>query len=324
MHDLEFSVPGPFETLRLGLAPLGAPRLTHEQLVRARWAAHEIRMGLEWGDPATVTAAEEIYDALHGRSGLLVEPRWERTPAHGARLERLADELQLELESGRLVVLEGGYPLLGIPPEQQIARRVRPPDIDPPRPKRPAKTDELTFFEARFIDEIGEPIGGLAVEITAGAEARPITTNPAGVALLDNVTSMSASVRVVDVAALDRLLKARWAKPRIGHPPTGARAREIAFDGTDFGPTSLKPAVPNVIVLRPPLFLGLKLLDQDGKPVTGRAFKVVLPDGEERTGVTDHDGAARIEGFARGGTAKISFPAFDQRDFERAAIAAGR
>ena len=58
-------------------------------------------------------------------------------------------------------------------------------------------------------------------------------------------------------------------------------------------------------------YIEIELLDDDGKPVANEMYLVELPDGTQRTGVTDGDGRARISGIDPG-TAKVSFPNLDK------------
>jgi outer membrane protein OmpA-like peptidoglycan-associated protein len=63
-------------------------------------------------------------------------------------------------------------------------------------------------------------------------------------------------------------------------------------------------------------FIAVRLLDQQGKPVIGRAFQVELPDGRLSKGFTDKDGFGRVRGFTQDGRAKVSFPEIDELDFK--------
>lgn len=61
-------------------------------------------------------------------------------------------------------------------------------------------------------------------------------------------------------------------------------------------------------------FIELELLDDAGKPVGDEAYFVELPDGSTKSGRTDAQGRARIEGVDPG-TAKISFPDLDKKSY---------
>ncbi|HYC92823.1 MAG TPA: carboxypeptidase-like regulatory domain-containing protein [Thermoanaerobaculia bacterium] len=58
-------------------------------------------------------------------------------------------------------------------------------------------------------------------------------------------------------------------------------------------------------------FIEVELKDEEGKPVPNASYFVELPDGSTKSGRTDANGYARIDGVDPG-TAKISFPDFDQ------------
>jgi hypothetical protein len=62
-------------------------------------------------------------------------------------------------------------------------------------------------------------------------------------------------------------------------------------------------------------WIEIELVDDDGKPVPNEMYVIELPDGTQRTGVTDGDGKARVGGIDPG-TAKVSFPNLDKSSYE--------
>jgi len=60
----------------------------------------------------------------------------------------------------------------------------------------------------------------------------------------------------------------------------------------------------------------IELVDEEGNPVGGEKYQVILTDGSKREGVLDTNGYARVDGFTRG-TCKISFPNLDTAAWER-------
>jgi hypothetical protein len=76
--------------------------------------------------------------------------------------------------------------------------------------------------------------------------------------------------------------------------------------------------LPPLEALPPPeketSFIAANLLDQNGKPVVGRRWTIELPDGTLHSGLTDEEGWARVKGFSKDGSAKITFPDFDELD----------
>ncbi len=124
------------------------------------------------------------------------------------QLERVVGSFIVDAcRSGRLVALRS--------PVHADARgktgpglRPRPPSQPaPPPPSRPAPT--VTYFEARYTDEIGEPIAGAAVELEVGNK-HPRVTDGAGQCRLDDAREQFGRTRVTDLAALREVLRPRW------------------------------------------------------------------------------------------------------------------
>jgi hypothetical protein len=63
-------------------------------------------------------------------------------------------------------------------------------------------------------------------------------------------------------------------------------------------------------------FIEIELVDDAGKPMADESYLVELPDGTQRTGRTDVNGKARIDGIDPG-TAKVSFPDLDKAVYEK-------
>jgi len=62
-------------------------------------------------------------------------------------------------------------------------------------------------------------------------------------------------------------------------------------------------------------WIEIEAVDEDGNPVPNEMYVIELPDGTQRTGVTDGDGKARVSGIDPG-TAKVSFPNLDKGSYE--------
>jgi hypothetical protein len=62
-------------------------------------------------------------------------------------------------------------------------------------------------------------------------------------------------------------------------------------------------------------WIEIVLKDDEGKPVPGELYKVVLPNGEETTGYLDANGFARVDGIIDAGSCKVSFPEIDGDDW---------
>jgi hypothetical protein len=68
----------------------------------------------------------------------------------------------------------------------------------------------------------------------------------------------------------------------------------------------------------PVYFAEFELVGEDGKGVALEKYRVTLPDGSVREGVTDGQGRIRIDGLESQGSCKISFPELDQDCWEEA------
>ena len=62
-------------------------------------------------------------------------------------------------------------------------------------------------------------------------------------------------------------------------------------------------------------WVAIRLVDESGAPVPGERFRIGLPDGSVREGITDELGTARVDGIDPG-TCVITFPALDAREWE--------
>lgn len=62
-------------------------------------------------------------------------------------------------------------------------------------------------------------------------------------------------------------------------------------------------------------FIEIELVDDEGKPVANERWFVELPDGSTKSGSTNANGYARIDGVDPG-TAKVSFPDMDKASYE--------
>ncbi len=60
----------------------------------------------------------------------------------------------------------------------------------------------------------------------------------------------------------------------------------------------------------------LELVGEDGAPIAGAAYRVVLPDGRVIEGALDRRGTARVEAIPRG-VCSVSFPELDRDAWER-------
>ena len=65
----------------------------------------------------------------------------------------------------------------------------------------------------------------------------------------------------------------------------------------------------------PEHWIEIELLDDAGKPIANERYFVELPDGSQKSGRTDGQGRARVDGVDPG-TAKVSFPDLDKKLYQ--------
>lgn len=272
----------PFEDFLVRVRPEG-PRPEQVQLELARWAASQFRLGIAMNDPGVVFGARQLVRLLDTGSeepSAFVNDFEDRRPLDTA-FGGVAVRLERELLAGRLIVERQQFASLT---ERRAATVVDLPPLPPAR--RESRTHS---FEVRFVDEIGKAISGIDAEFTAdGAQTRG--TNAAGVALLEGVQSSSAEVSILDPEALSKVLDPRWQSFRPGKPPKESNTQEVVFRGGELGPFSLKPELPNTIVIKPELGnLFVELWEKTGRVRhTNRAYRITGPQSFE--GTTDAQG----------------------------------
>jgi len=93
-----------------------------------------------------------------------------------------------------------------------------------------------------------------------------------------------------------------------------AKAKQIQQQKGKYGETKTPPFKPctnndakDDTPEEPTSFVGIALVDENGKPVIGQKYTVELPDGSMSKGTLDADGTAKVEGFKEG-ICKIHFP----------------
>lgn len=278
----------PFEDFILRVVRGGAPP-NGEALELARWAASQVRFGVEMGEAGVLRAAREVWNLLDGAgSGFGVDRPSCLDPSSspGGAFGGIAGRLEEELLSGRLAVERERIPPLT--EHGALFERELPP-LPPPRRDSATRT-----FEVRFVDEVGKAISGIDAEFTAdGPQTR--ATNAAGVALLEGVESSVAKVAILDPEALSKVLDPRWRTLRPGQPPKEANTTEVVFKGGALGPFPLKAEQPNTVVIKPPLGqLFVELWDKSGRVRHARrSYEITGPQAFE--GTTDEAGRLRHE-----------------------------
>lgn len=291
--------------LRLQVMPSPTVLLPKEKEL-ARQVGFIVRVGLEWREPRTVQLAQELMLARFQRPVPLAEEGFLRDEERS--LAEVGAILSEDLLDGRIRVR-----LAPVDPLRELEQG--PPSKLDPLPPRKAE-DNSTFFEVRLVDEVGRAISSIGVELdTNDGEIHDLTTNAAGVALLDPASASSATARVTDVSQLDETLAARWTKPRPGNPPRESNSTELVFEGAEVGPVAIKAAVPNTVILKPPRGrLHAQLLDKTGR-VRHALRDYVISGPEEFSGKTDENGFLRHDAVFPGDySLKLRLEFFEGQD----------
>ncbi len=286
--DDEILVETAFRTFQVRVQRLGFEPPTAAQLADGRSLAVELRFALAHLDPDALIGAQRLFHALSAADPFRLRRVDARSETQGFFRE-LGNFLEEQFTTGRLLVTP--EPAIANVPEQELT--VRRPRQEPPPPETAGArrgTPSDMSFEVRFVDEIGQAIGGIDALFSIGDDAPTVTTNAAGVALLDGVTPTSAIVGISDVDALERVLIPRWSKPRTGSAPTGLNLSQHVFSGANPGTFPVKAVVPNTIVIKPRLGkIHLRLVDKWNRTVhANRAYRISGPT--SLSGTTDEGG----------------------------------
>jgi outer membrane protein OmpA-like peptidoglycan-associated protein len=254
---------------RVRVRPHGAPPMSSEERAHAERIIRTLKTGLGWGVGEIHELARALDDAIDPASGFdapAPDASLQFGAFRAARAERLED------------AFTRGFFLIERLVEASLSERHLPlPSVLPPAPKSVVRHD--TFFDVRFVDETGQPLSSLPVVFRLGSDFHEVTTNPAGVALLDHVLPSSGSVEVVDIEALNKILGPRWKAFRQGRPPKEGKMFETVFDGSELGAFSVTAALPHTVVVKPPLGnIVLSLKDKLGRvPHANRPYKIEGP-----------------------------------------------
>jgi hypothetical protein len=182
-------------------------RLSPHSVKPAPEAAGEARFflesGFERGDPkCTWIVRSLLRDLGLAEIDLLAEPF-----ASPGRRDQVPSLIQRAFESGRIRVARPERPRLAAP--------LPPPPPLPPLPRPPPSAE--TFYELRFVDETGQPVGGFPVEFQLQDEVRQVPANAGGVALIERTPRTSANASTPDPGSNERQQEPRWQRPRPGN-----------------------------------------------------------------------------------------------------------
>jgi hypothetical protein len=73
---------------------------------------------------------------------------------------------------------------------------------------------------------------------------------------------------------------------------------------------------PTIVSADKKHWIEIALVDENGDPVPGQAYKICLPNGKVLTGTLDSRGLARVDGIDPG-TCKVHFPDLERDTWDR-------
>jgi outer membrane protein OmpA-like peptidoglycan-associated protein len=141
---------------------------------------------------------------------------------------------------------------------RRSSRGTKAPKAAPPPP--PASTNEpppssvkMTWYELKVLDEVGDPVDGIDISFSIGGEKRKVTTNGAGIARVDDVTSSFGSAQLVSVAAVRKKMEPKWKEARERNIEAGEDVFvRVLRKGVDVDSASLESETPAKLVIVPP------------------------------------------------------------------------
>lgn len=196
-----------------------------------------------------------------------------------------------------------------------VARRSAQPLVSPEL--APAPEEQLGFFAARFVDEIGTAISGLGVVLTADGKPNVLTTDGSGKVKLDSVRGSFGSLRVSSVQALREIIEPRWETIREGAFPKAPLLKSLAL-ADELAGISLESSRELLIVVVPQLGkLSVALLDKTGRvELAGCKYEIDGP--MHFAGMTDGGGRLRHDDVLAGEyTLKLTLESFDGTEVDQ-------
>ena len=181
-------------------------RLTEEEIEKTETALLGLTFDFEAMDREIGPQILRLYAALHPPGYREMEV-FDGTAASASLRQRISNELARDARSGLLSIL---------PEPRPVVRMARAPSKEKVLGPEPLPEEVPTFFEAAFVDELGEGIPGIDVVLSVAGEKHDLTTDGAGKVRVDGVFGSFGSVGVVDVQSVRDALKPRWDQVRDG------------------------------------------------------------------------------------------------------------
>ena len=85
---------------------------------------------------------------------------------------------------------------------------------------------------------------------------------------------------------------------------------------SDKVPGAVVQACEGKAIKDPEHWLEIELVGEDGLPIAGEKFKIVLPDGQELRGNLDSKGYAKVSGVKHDSNCSVSFPGLDKKAWD--------
>ena len=119
-------------------------------------------------------------------------------------------------------------------------------DDDPPQPDTKKRS-----FELRLVDEMGEAVDGIDIELSVDNSPRSLTTDGDGVVKVDDAELSNANARIKDIAQLRDALQPRWETIRDGDW-VDDKEHHSYIDCSDPLPViALRSDTPHTVVVQP-------------------------------------------------------------------------
>lgn len=169
---------------------------------------------------------------------------------HRMRSAQWLAHLAEAIRSGRYVALYGAPRASA--PAPMGSPQVEDAGYGSEQPKPPPAAASTNDFVVRFVDEVGAAVSGLDVTFLAAGQAFDRVTSAAGVARLDGVSAVSATVAASSLATVRRVMGPRWNRPR-GRAAIGGAAGAVVWElRSDTVPRfDLRPSKERVISIQP-------------------------------------------------------------------------
>lgn len=283
-----------------------ARALTQEERQQTGNALQALLFDFEHGDPDATRVIRRLHRSLAGLGPALAQPSRQATESALQR-EAIGRDLQRALQAGRFSI----QPQVRGP----VARRAQQLSVAPGL--APAPEEQLGFFAARFVDEVGAAIAGLEVVLTADGKPNQLTTDGSGKVKVENVQGSFGSLRVSSIQALRDIVEPRWEKLREGPFPKAPVLKQLPLT-EQLSALSLESSQELVIVVVPPLGkLFAALLDKTGRvELADCEYEIDGPMKFE--GVTDGDGRLQHDGVLPGDyTLKLTLESFDGSEVDQ-------